>query len=266
MTALVLALVLWQDGETLLTDALDKLRDAEGVEIKGSVKREEPGGGAFGFAMGSMMGGGGGGKPFEGEFTARLAEDRAELRGEGKGVRVEAYKRGDKVVKRQTWTREPVNADGFANEVLGALDLARLRKAARDGKFEEVERDGEDRIVRGALGIEALEEVDRDDDGGDEDNPMRHVRRMMRLKLTEAKVAARIDGETGRLKSLSLSLTRELDMGGMGGLRFRMGGEDREDAPRIASTTRFEWSVKGAGADHAPRIPEELERMLEDQR
>ncbi|HLG42876.1 MAG TPA: hypothetical protein VI643_05885 [Planctomycetota bacterium] len=264
-----------QDGGTLLGDAIDKLKEAEGFSIKGTLGRKDSMGDMGGpFRMGfGMMGEGGGGKPFEGEFSGKFRGDKAELHGQAKGGSFDVYRVGDKTVKRQSWTKETLDIDGFAGEAFGALNLDALKKAVRDGKFEEVREEGGDKVIEGTLPAEAFEKKDEDENPNEED-PMRMARKFMHPKLKEVKVSARIDGETGRLKSLSLALTRELDFGGMGGFRFRMergggGGGDEEapgpgEMPKFSMTTKLEFSVEGAGADHAPKIPEDLQKLLED--
>ena len=103
---------------------------------------------------------------------------------------------------------------------------------------------------------------------------MRMARRFMQPKLKDVKLAARVDAETGKLKALSLSFTRELDFGG-GAFRFRMGrpggggGEEQpEEAPgempKFSMTIKLDFTVEGSGAEHAPKIPEDLEKLFED--
>jgi len=272
--ALSLAACCAQDGGTLLGDAIDKLKEAEGFSIKGKLERKDSMGdmgGPFRMGWGMMGGGGGGGKPFEGEFTGRFGGDKAELHGQAKGGSFDVYRVGEKTVKRQSWTHETLDVDGFAGEAFGTMNLDAIKKAVRDGKFEDVREEGGDKVIEGTLPAEAFERKDEDDNPDDPD-PMRMARKFMQPKLKEVKVSARIDPESGRVKSLSLALTRELDFGGMGGFRFRMergGGGDEEapapgEMPKLSMTTRLEFSVEGTGADHAPKVPEEMQKLLEE--
>lgn len=261
MNLVLLALLVLQDSDKVLRDALEKT-GKEAFGIQGTVRKAETEGLPEGGPGGMMMMGGG---SLEGDLTGKLADKEAMLQvdNKDKGTSLELFKKGDKTVKRSTWVKEPAGAGPAIQTLLKLTNFEALAHAARDGKFEEaVEETSDGKSVlriRGTL-PEKLLDVD-EERAGPGPGMM-----MMGGKVKKITLDARVDKESGLVQSLSFTIERELDFGGMQVKRFGPGGGDDMDMPempKIQIKQSFEYKVAGTGEEHKPRFPEGIEKHFQ---
>lgn len=256
------AVVALQDSDRLLRDAFEKTHKVDGLGLQGTMGKAETEGGPQGAPGGMMMFGG---TALEGDLTGQLADQDAALlvANKDKNSSLEIFRKGDKTVKRSTWVKEPMGAGAGIQMLLRLTDFDALSNAARDGRFEEaVEESSDGKAVlriRGTLGEKLL---DMEDDR--QGPPMK----MMFGTVKKITLDARIDKERGIVQSLSFTIERELDFGGMAVRRFGPGGggdEDMEppDMPKIQIKQTVEYKISGTGEEHKPRFPEAIEKMLQ---
>jgi hypothetical protein len=256
----LVAAVALQDSDRVLRDAFDKTHQVDGLGIQGTLRKAETEGLPQGGPGGMMFMGGPG---LEGDLTGKLSNKDAvlEVANKDKGTTLEIFKKGEKSVKRSTWVKEPMGAGPGIEMLLKLTDFDALAHAARDGKFEEsVEETSEGKAVlriRGTMPEKLLE-------SGDSDRPGPGM--MMGGKVKKITLDARIEKESGLVQSLSFTIERELDFGGMAVKRFGgEGGEDMEppEMPKIQIKQTIEYKVSGTGDDHKPKFPESIEKSLQ---
>jgi hypothetical protein len=220
-------------------------------------------------------------EPYEGRFTGTVSGDEAHIRIESSDGATDIYRRGDKVVKQQAWTKRRVGVEDFTNEAMALCNLGRLKAALDKAKLtvSEEEKDGKKlKMVKGEL-PKRLIETPADEEENDPGNPFGQLK-IMGLgggeKLQKIEVKAWIDAESGALTKISYTLTKKSSFGGIriGGPGFgeEDPGDGDEEKPKKGErripgmnqstevTYSFEVTESGEGAK--VELPKGLERFF----
>lgn len=249
------------EAKAYLKTALEASSAAGGFVFSGSVDQEAPMGGLKMFRSGP------GGK-FKGTVAAN---GTLHVKFEPERGSYEIFKKGSKIVQRQTWTGPQVQTGTFPQEVASIVSLARLLKRAdraKDVKVIEGRKAG-DTPVKTVTCTFSEELIAEGEDDAEE--VMGMSLKMTELARVEATLQFAVDGHA--LKSAEFKLVRRL------GAMIRMGmggGDDEEDEegdeegegpiPGMKKTFSTTYKLELGGFDKAAAVelPEDVRKLLAD--
>ena len=259
MTAALFAQDAKEDAKTVLTKALEASRKAGGFTVTGKVSREDPFAG-MGGPFGALMGEG-----IEGEFTATVgANGVTTVKVENDNGVYELFRKGAKLVQRQTWTGRQAQAGAFAHEVTSILGLARLLKhldGAKELKAGDAKKIGDVECVSvKGLFPAALAEESGDEGAG--------TLKLQELKKIEATFW--IGKEDRLIRSIEMKLTK----GFSSAIRLPGGGGDDEEEDeeegqgfgmgKMKFVATYRLTLKGYDPSTNVEVPAELKKFLND--
>lgn len=263
MTTLLIALaMLTQDTEAKRQDepakpeakaAIMKAFEATGAlggfEFKGDVEKPEDDAGGMAFHFG-MDGG-----TFTGKYTGRVGKDgTVHVQAKNETATIDIYRKGDKLVKRQTWTGKALPADTFADEALSMINFAKLAELVKDAAekdcrvSKETKVAGEDAIVVKVKMPTKMIQKRSSDDGMSFD--------MMELKDVQATFTiAKADSRLLRVKfGLEFGLSDSVKVGM---------GEDDEGGMEMKDEREYAFDVVKYDAEMKVELPEDVKGLLE---
>ncbi len=261
------------DAKAALKKALEASSKAGGFKVEGRVDQDN--------GMGGMKIPGFGDGSLEGKFTGTVgANGTISLKLETDKGTYELYKKGGKLVQRQTWTGKQDMVGSFANEVSAVLTLSRILKQIDKAKNV---RTGEVKPVGGVdctahkaqLDIGLVPEDEDDDDSG-----MPIKVKVFELKKVDSTIYA---GKDDLVRRVDITLTKGLSsmvrMGGMGG------DEEEEEDPKkgdkkgkdedegdggggipgmgnFKMSTTYSVTISGYDANLKVEVPEDVKKYL----
>ncbi len=262
------------EAHDLLKAGLEASQKAGGFKVEGRVDQEN--------GMGGMKIAGLGDGALEGKFTGSVGADGTiAIKLETSKGTYELFKKGGKVVQRQTWTGKQETVGAFAEEITSLLNLARLAKEA--GRLKAV-RLGEAKQVGGVdcsplkakLSNDVIAEEEDDDDSGMPGMKMK----LFELKKVDATVfvgkedrlVRRIDVKLSKGPSAMIKMAAR----GMGGDEEdeekkdekKKGDEDEDEdddggmpgGAMLKSSTSYSVTIGGYDKELKVAIPEDVKR------
>jgi hypothetical protein len=211
-------------------------------------------------------------EPFEGSFSGVVSGEEGHLKIDTSDVLTDIYRRGDKIIKRQTWNRKRQGIDEFASEASGLSNLGRLKTALGKAKFEAVKDEEKTKTVKGTLPTRFLGDSESEEENPND--PMAMLKLGGKDKLESIEFTATIDKESGRLAKIVYTLVKESSMGNImmriqGGQNPFGGGEDEEEGQdkkkkRKANTseTRVTYAMDLSTSEGKVEIPKELDKFF----
>lgn len=250
-----------EDGKSAVTRAVESALGTGGLKFKGKVDNRSSDQMFQMFGMGRTTG-------FTGKFSATISSGTVVVTCEDKEGSFDIVKRGDKVVKRQVWEKEPRQIDEFAAEVGCLVDLEKVKanlSKAKLGKPETKEIDGKKiTVVKGTMPLKLVGAEEGDDEM--DPNDLMNWQKQMKLTTVEIKVEFRI-AEDGSLTRLSYELgkrSRLLEMvkNQMGQMQGQNEDEE-EDDDKPHATVSYTLDVEACGGDVKAEVPAELKKYFE---
>lgn len=247
------------DAKTVLEKAIDETAKSA-VRIDGKVSRESDGGQMDQLKI-LVKGLGQKEEPFEGKFTGVVAGEEAHLKVDTDDVVSDIYRRGDKVIKRQTWNRKRQGIEEFSNEVASLSNLNRLKSAVAKAKLEM-----KDNVIKGTLPTRLVSEVEEDEE--DAGNPLRMAGLGGKDALQSIEFTATI--VDGKIAKIAYTLVKESSMGNIimrigGGQNPFGGGDDDEDDKKKkpgAAESRVTYTLELSPTDVSVEIPKDLNKFF----
>jgi hypothetical protein len=266
------------DGKAALKKAVEATLKSS-VKVEGKVSRDSADNGndmaMIMKALGRQQ------ESFEGKFTGIVSGDEAHLKVEGSNIVSDVFRRGDKVVKRQTWVAKRKGIDDFAQDATTLTNLNRFKAALEKGKVKDVKSDDKTQTIKGTLPTRFMESGEEEEEG-DPNNPMNQIMKMglggkETLKRVEFK--ATIDKESGRITKLTYTLVKESALGGniriMAGQGFGQQDQDQDEdednggkkkakkvARKLASEVDVIYSLELSATDGKVEIPKDMEKFF----
>lgn len=233
------------------------------VKIDGKVSRDSDGGQMDQMKI-LIKGLGQKEEPFEGKFTGLISGEEAHLKVDTSDVVSDIYRRGEKVIKRQTWNKKRQGIDEFSNEAASLTNLSRFKSAIAKAKVEL--KDG---VAKGTLPTRLIEETEEDE--GDANNPLKMAGLGGKDTLQSIEFTATI--VDGKITKIVYTLVKESAMSniimrfGNGQNPFGGGQEDEDEGKdkkkkRGAAESRVTYTLELSSSDAQVEIPKELNKFF----
>jgi hypothetical protein len=268
MTIMMAVLLAMQDTQ-VQDEAKTALEKAAAETIKGAVKIDgrvsrDSDGGQMDQMKILIKGLGQKEEPFEGKFGGVVSGEEAHLKIDTSDVVSDIYRRGDKVIKRQTWNKKRQGIEEFSNEAAALSNLTRFQSAiAKASKLEM--KDG---VVSGTLPTRLIGEAEEEEE--DANNPLKMAGLGGKDTLQSIEFKATI--ADGKITKIVYTLVKESAMSNIimrfgGGQNPFGGGDEDEDGQdkkkkRGAGETRVTYTLELSSTDAKVEIPKELDKFF----